>query len=106
MSASVGSTDHPQLDSGVPPGVSFIAFSMFSFIAFSAFFEPPTRHSIKHPMDPSSIGCPLRCTDLTHFLFLLLLHEDGCRHRRGDEKRENTPSLLSASFSSWTAMHE
>ena len=100
MSATVGSTDHPQLESCVQPSVSFIAFLAFSFIA------APTRHSIKHPLDPSLDQSLIGCTDLAHFFFLLL-HEDGCSNRRGDEKWENTPLLFSASFSSsWTTVHD
>ena len=50
----------------------------------------------------------MRCTDLAHFLFFLLLfHEDSGSHRRGNEKWENTPLLFSASFSSsWTTVHD
>ena len=84
-----------------------------------------TRYSTQHPTNVSFIGRPLRCADLAHFFLACRCLDaffgaktrgatDGskcCRFAksdgRGDEERENAPSLLSAWFSSsWTTVHD
>ena len=79
----------------------------------------------KHLLDLLFIGCPLRRTDFAHpflargrfesfFGNVARTGTDGssrCRLGGGDgsgneERRENTPSLLSASFSSFPTVHD
>ena len=74
MSASVGSTDHPQLESCVQPGVSFIAFfSVFFYSLFSVLNpQPGIRVNIRWTRRRLAAICAALILPTFFFLFFFM----------------------------------